>query len=201
MTPSPLESERRREGVTRQDISNILGKITRVENAFVECQQRINKAVEERIGEHSAIRELRVSIDGLKDDIIAAVENGDVRLKGHDSDIGRHDLDIKDCRERLDAVENAVERLVHRLDQIEFATQATRLSVEDGNRETHRAISALHDTINIGLKAALDKSQPKSMWSKIPLPAYGIITVAALGVVVYVLTGDDTIVNLFKRGS
>lgn len=193
MTPSPLESERRREGVTRQDIANILGKISAVENAFVECQQRINKAVEERIGEHSAIRELRVSIDGLKDDIIAAVESGDVRLKGHDSD-------IEDCRVRLDAVENAVERLVHRLDQIEFATQATRLSVEDGNRETHRAISALHDTINIGLKAALDKPSSKSMWSKIPLPAYGIITVAALGVALYVLTGDDTIVNLFKRG-
>ena len=194
MTPAPLDRERRRESVTRKDIADIIGKISAVENAFVECQQRINKAVEERIGEHSAIRELRVSIDGLKGDIIAAVENGDGRLRGHDSD-------IQDCRARLDAVENAVEKLVHRLDQIEFSTQATRLSVEDGNKETHRAISALHDTINIALKAAIDKpQQSKSVWSKIPLPAYGIITVASLGVFLYVLTGDDTIVNLFKRG-
>lgn len=116
--------ERRRDSVTRGDINNIVDKITGVENAFVECQKRIAKAVEERIGEHSAIRQLRDSIGELKKDIVRAVSNGDERLKSHD-------VEIEECVKRIEALELNVKQILDRLYQVELLSRLTKVAAED----------------------------------------------------------------------
>jgi predicted nucleic acid-binding Zn-ribbon protein len=184
---SPAESmdiERRRETVTRDDIANIVGKITDVENAFVQCQQRISKAVEERIGEHSAIRELRDSIEDLKSRIFDAVRNGDGRLEGHDGE-------IKQLKSRVESLEHAVEQIMQRLGQVEFTVRATKLAVEDTARQTQKSVASvndsvnsLHDTVNHVIAMSISKSSATGVqFSKIPAiawPVFGVVSIAVI---------------------
>jgi chromosome segregation ATPase len=172
---SPAESmdvERRRDTVTRDDIASIVGKITDVENAFVQCQQRISKAVEERIGEHSAIRQLRDSIEDLKSRIFEAVNNGDGRLAGHDGE-------IKELRARVESLEHAVEQIMQRLGQVEFTARATK-SVSSVND----SVNSLHDTVNHVIAMSISK-KPSSgaQFSKIPAIAWPVLGVVSIAVI------------------
>ena len=184
MTPSPIMNERRKDPVTRDDIDNIVGKITDVESAFVQCQQRISKAVEERIGEHSAIRELRDSIDDLKGRIFDAVNNGDVRLTGHDGE-------IKELKARVESLEHAVDQIMHRLGQVEFTARATKIAVEDTARQTQKSVASvndsvnsLHDTVNHVISMSISK-KPSSgaQFSKIPAIAWPVLGVVSIAVI------------------
>ena len=195
MNSANAEIERRRSQVTRDDIDDIVHKISGVEDAFVQCKRRIEQRVEERIGEHSAILELRTSIEELKKEVVTAKGNGDDRLKTHDEE-------IQDCIERIEALEKTVERILLQLTQIEFSTQATNLSVsnlQSSQAESFnvigRQISTLGDSVNIALssKGKLKDKLPLKVW--LGIGAGGMMVVVGL---VAVVTGNDELLNALR---
>lgn len=153
----------------------------------------------------------------------AAIKIGDERLSDHDKSIIYHDrllmeyakeierlkidernnrAEIMKLRKGLDGVIISVGQIDHTGKATNAAVSSMQINQNEGFNVVNRQFSTIGDSINLlrsDIKSGSIVSQ-KKWYEKLPLPAYGVITVAVLGVVIYFLTGDDTIVNLFKRG-
>ena len=191
--------------------------------------ERLNKAISEcskvmgrEVGNAQKGYEILVS------KIEKATGNGDRRLKEHDDRIDSNDKalikqaleieklkqaddirqrEILKFREDLDGAIKIINQVDHvgrhnslALSSVQTLASSIQSSQTDSFTALSRQISTFGDSVNQLRNELLSKRSAQKWYAKLPLPAYGVITVAALGVVIYFLTGDDTIVNLFKRG-
>lgn len=207
MNSAPAGIERR-QGVTHSDMSdisekldNMQGQITGMEDAFVHCSRGIEARVEDRISEHSAVLELRDSIEELRKQVLKAVDNGDGRLNHHDEE-------IQSCIERIEALENTVKSILQEMTQITFLGQHTNLAVDKTNLAVDklestqsegfimigRQISTLGDSFNIAMTVATNKSKlPMKVWFGVGAGAMVVI----VGLVA-VVTGNTELLNTLK---
>jgi hypothetical protein len=179
--------------------------------------ERLNKAINECskvMGRE--VGNAKKGYEILASKIEKATGNGDRRLKEHDQlfidqakDIERlkrneinNSAEIKKLREGLDGVINKVGQMGHVVLTTNTVVSSLQITQADGFITMGKQFSVVGDAINQlrGDLRSNNAAVSKKWYSKLPLPAYGVITVAALGVLIYWLTGDDTIVNLFKRG-
>lgn len=155
-------------------------------------------------------------LDRTDANIADARGDGDRRLKEHDQLLIDHAEDIerlkrneinniaeiKKLSEGLTGVINKVDQMGHVVLTTNTVASSLQITQGDGFITMGRQFAAVGDAIN-QLRGDLKSNNAavsKKWYSNLPLPAYGVITVSALGVLIYWLTGDDTIVNLFKRG-
>jgi hypothetical protein len=178
-----------------------------------ECTRRVGVEVGRARKGHEIII---ARLDKTDANIADARGNGDRRLKEHDQlfidhakDIERlkrneinNSAEIKKLREGLDGVINEVGKMGHVVLTTNTVVSSLQITQGDGFIAMSKQFSVVGDAIN-QLRGDLKSNNAavsRKWYSKLPLPAYGVITVAAFGVLIYWLTGDDTIVNLFKRG-
>ena len=164
---------------------------------------------------------LSSGISAVEGKVDQAISNGDKRLKGHDERLDLHDqafvdhaaeieklkknekdnrAEIRKLREGLDGVIHSVSQIDHVARTTNSVVSSLQITQGDGFNAMGRQFATVGDSINQLRKDLAAKPKLISWHSKIPIPAYGVITVAVLGVAIYYFTGDQTIVNLFKRG-
>ena len=200
--------DRRRKPIMSDDQRKEFGRLNKAIN---EC----SKVMGREVGNAQKGYEILVS------KIEEATGNGDRRLKEHDDRIDSNDkelikqaLEIEKLkraydvfREDLDGAIKTINQVDHvgrhnslTLSSVQTLASSIQSSQTDSFTALSRQISTFGDSVNQLRNEQLSKRSNQKWYAKLPLPAYGVITVAALGVVIYFLTGDDTIVNLFKRG-
>lgn len=198
-----FQLDRRRESADRD--AEILRRLTGLESQIGECSKRINGRIEERIGEHSAIRGMQEQIESivssfndLKETVQAAIGNGDKRLKGHDED-------IDELRARIAGLEKAISDIKSQIAQIEHIARSNTEAINSLSSQIMRnqivvleAIGTLNKSINsIANVGHQEKTAKGAIKSPFVWTAGGVIAVIqlAVGIAYYVLTGDSTILD------
>ena len=206
--PEPQTLERRRENLSKEDLSEVVSRLTGLEDQIGECSKRINVRIDERMSEHSAIRNMQADIkavtlgfEELKGIVKGAIGNGDRRLKDHDQEIEQLAL-------RITGLENAVSEINAKISQVEHIGRSNTEAINSLSSQMMRhntavldSINALHSTVNIIAKNENKTRTAKgAATSPFVWTAGGIIMIvhAIAGIAWYVFTGDSTLLENAK---
>ena len=202
--PEPQTLEGRRENLSKEDLSEIVSRLTGLEEQIGECSKRINVRIDERMSEHSAIRNMQAEIkavtlgfEELKGIVKGAIGNGDRRLKDHDQEIEQLAL-------RITGLENAVSEIKSRISQIEHIARSNTEAINNWGSQIMRSQSSLHDTVNLALKQSSSKppsqtlkdaAKTKVAWffAGVPTCIYATITL-----VHYLKTGEIILIGALQ---
>lgn len=209
--PEPQTLERRRESLSKEDIAEIVSRLTGLEDQIGECSKRINVRIDERMSEHSAIREMQAKVEAvtfgveeLKGIVKGAIGNGDRRLKDHDQEIEQLSLRINGVENAVKEIKAEIAQLEHNMATMSLDLKHVGLSTQDLPKRLNNIESRLDIVIDHIMK--IDKSpaipQKQDKGSKIAeslrmVPNYAWILIG-LGIVAgltFLLTGDASLID------
>ena len=207
-----LCNERRQNGLSRDDITELFSRLSGLESQIGECSKRINARIDERMSEHSAIREMQEKVEAvtagfeeLKSIVKGAIGNGDRRLKDHDKDIEQLALRITGVENAVEEIKAQIAQLQHNMATMSLDLKHVGLSTQDLPKRLNNIESMITTLVEHAMGSANNqsgKATPKlqTALSYVPPVAWVLIGVGIVGGLAFLLYGDASLIDKLGVG-